>query len=119
MDRTTIDRQSAFSGTREVAERLALRSRPAGKLSARAVAGFTGPLRVRQFKGGQSNPTYLVETPKRHYVLRRKPPGKLLPSAHAVDREFRVICALHRQRFPVAEPMLYCATRASSARRSS
>ena len=57
---------------------------------------------VRQFKGGQSNPTYLLETPARKYVLRRKPPGKLLPSAHAVDREFRVIAALHAQGFPVA-----------------
>ena len=64
---------------------------------------------MRQFKGGQSNPTYLLETPARRYVLRRKPPGKLLPSAHAVDREFRVIRALHAQGFPVAEPLLYCA----------
>ena len=63
---------------------------------------------MRQFKGGQSNPTYLLETPARRYVLRRKPPGKLLPSAHAVDREFRVISALHAQGFPVAEPVLYC-----------
>ena len=68
-----------------------------------------GPLTVQQFKGGQSNPTYLLETPARKYVLRRKPPGKLLPSAHAVDREFRVISALHAQGFPVAEPVLYCA----------
>ncbi len=50
--------------------------------------GFAGPAVVSQFKGGQSNPTYLVETPLRRYVLRRKPPGKLLPSAHAVDREY-------------------------------
>ena len=64
---------------------------------------------VQQFKGGQSNPTYLLETPSRKYVLRRKPPGKLLPSAHAVDREFRVIQALTAKRFPVAEPVLYCA----------
>jgi len=72
------------------------------------VAGFAGPLKVRQFKGGQSNPTYLLETPARRYVLRRKPPGKLLPSAHAVDREFRVISALFRQNFPVPEPVIYC-----------
>jgi aminoglycoside phosphotransferase (APT) family kinase protein len=64
---------------------------------------------VRQFKGGQSNPTYLLETPARKYVLRRKPPGKLLPSAHAVDREFRVILALSKRGFPVAQPVLYCA----------
>ncbi|MGC1464997.1 MAG: phosphotransferase, partial [Pseudolabrys sp.] len=56
---------------------------------------FAGPLTIKQFKGGQSNPTYLLETPERRYVLRRKPPGKLLPSAHAVDREYRVTRALH------------------------
>ncbi len=58
------------------------------------VAGFSGPIGIRQFKGGQSNPTYLLETPSRRYVLRRKPPGALLASAHAVDREYRVIRAL-------------------------
>jgi aminoglycoside phosphotransferase (APT) family kinase protein len=104
----TIDRQVAFSGTKDVAE--PLRFDPARLEShlARAVPGFAGPLSVRQFKGGQSNPTYLLETPARAYVLRRKPPGKLLPSAHAVDREFRVIRALAAQGFPVAEPVLYC-----------
>jgi aminoglycoside phosphotransferase (APT) family kinase protein len=66
-------------------------------------------LDIRQFKGGQSNPTYLLSTPARRYVLRRKPPGKLLASAHAVDREFRVLTALHGQGFPVAEPLAYCA----------
>jgi aminoglycoside phosphotransferase (APT) family kinase protein len=60
------------------------------------VAGFAGPLSVRQFKGGQSNPTYLLITPSHRYVLRRKPPGQLLASAHAVDREYRVITALGR-----------------------
>ncbi|MBV9558033.1 MAG: phosphotransferase family protein, partial [Pseudolabrys sp.] len=70
---------------------------------------FAGPLTIKQFKGGQSNPTYLLATPLRRYVMRRKPPGHLLPSAHAVDREFRVIRALHAQRFPVAAPLLYCA----------
>jgi aminoglycoside phosphotransferase (APT) family kinase protein len=103
-----IDRQIAFTGTKEVAE--LLRFDPA-RLEAylkHKVPGFEGPLVVRQFRGGQSNPTYLLETPARKYVLRRKPPGKLLPSAHAVDREFRVIQALHAQNFPVAEPVLYC-----------
>jgi len=104
-----IDRQVAFTGTKDVAE--PLRFDPAGLevYLSRVVKGFAGPLQVRQFKGGQSNPTYLLETPARKYVLRRKPPGKLLPSAHAVDREFRVISALAAQGFPVAEPVTYCA----------
>jgi aminoglycoside phosphotransferase (APT) family kinase protein len=106
---TSIDRQQAFSGTKEVAAALALDSDRLTAYLAEEVAGFTGPLTIRQFKGGQSNPTYLLQTPARHYVLRRKPPGKLLPSAHAVDREYRVIRALHAQGFPVAEPILYCA----------
>jgi aminoglycoside phosphotransferase (APT) family kinase protein len=104
-----IDRQQAFSGIKDVAVSLRF---DAGRLSrylAEHVVGFAGPLTVKQFKGGQSNPTYLLETPARRYVLRRKPPGKLLPSAHAVDREFRVLRALHAQGFPVAEPILYCA----------
>src|SRR5579883_1071470 len=70
--------------------------------------GFRGPAVATKFPTGQSNPTYLVETPDRRYVLRRKPPGKLLPSAHAVDREHRVISALFAQGFPVPEPVLYC-----------
>jgi aminoglycoside phosphotransferase (APT) family kinase protein len=103
------ERQQAFSGTREVTERLRFdAARLEGYLRDHA-AGFAGPATVSQFKGGQSNPTYLIETPTRRYVLRRKPPGKLLPSAHAVDREFKVISAIHAQGFPVAEPVLYCA----------
>ncbi|MGB6538734.1 MAG: phosphotransferase family protein [Xanthobacteraceae bacterium] len=104
-----IDRQSTYSGTREVAQRLRF---DVGRLEAylrQHIAGFSGPIVISQFKGGQSNPTYLLETPRWRYVLRRKPPGKLLPSAHAVDREYRVISALHAQRFPVPEPVLYCA----------
>ncbi len=103
-----IDRQQAFTGTKEVAEPLRFDSARLEGWLATHVAGFSGPLAVRQFKGGQSNPTYLIETPGRRYVLRRKPPGKLLPSAHAVDREFRVISALYRQNFPVPEPIVYC-----------
>jgi aminoglycoside phosphotransferase (APT) family kinase protein len=70
--------------------------------------GFAGPLGVRQFSGGQSNPTYLLETPARSYVLRRKPPGITLASAHAVDREFRVLRALSVTGFPVPQPHHYC-----------
>jgi aminoglycoside phosphotransferase (APT) family kinase protein len=105
----TIDRQSAFSGTREVAERLQFDAMRLEHYMAEHVPGFAGPIVVSQFKGGQSNPTYLLETLLRRYVLRRKPPGKLLPSAHAVDREFRIISALHGQNFPVPEPVVYCA----------
>ena len=115
-----IDRQRDFTGTKEVADALRFDVASAGKLSRHATSqDFSGPLTVRQFKGGQSNPTYLLETPQRRYVLRRKPPGKLLPSAHAVDREFRVItraaCAgLSGRRTACAVRR----TRASSARRS-
>ena len=103
-----IDRQEAFSGTKEVAAPLALDVARLKSFLASRLPDCSAALSVRQFKGGQSNPTYLLETPGRRYVLRRKPPGKLLPSAHAVDREFRVISALHAQGFPVAEPVLYC-----------
>src|SRR5260370_3149302 len=104
-----IDRQAAFSGTKEVSTVLALDAARLEAFLASRLRDFAPPLTVHQFKGGQSNPTYLLEVSGRRYVLRRKPPGKLLPSAHAVDREFRVISALHAQRFPVAEPVLYCA----------
>ena len=103
-----IDRQIAFSGTKDVAAPLRFDASPLEAYLTAHSPGFAGPLTVRQFKGGQSNPTYLLETPARKYVLRRKPPGKLLPSAHAVDREFRVISALSAQGFPVAKPVLYC-----------
>ncbi|KAB2880796.1 MAG: phosphotransferase family protein [Pseudorhodoplanes sp.] len=104
-----IDRQAAFSGTKDVAGALQFDTARLERYLRAAVDGFCGPLTVKQFKGGQSNPTYLLGTPGRRYVLRRKPPGKLLPSAHAVDREFRVISALHPRGFPVAEPVIYCA----------
>ena len=103
-----LDRQSAFSGTRGVAPHLAFDAQRLEEYLDTNLPGFAGPLTVRQFKGGQSNPTYLIETPARRYVLRRKPPGQLLPSAHAVDREFRVTTALAREGFPVARPQLYC-----------
>jgi aminoglycoside phosphotransferase (APT) family kinase protein len=105
----TLNRQQAFSGTKEAAPALRLDTARLEAYLAQHIPGFAGPLTAQQFKGGQSNPTYLLETPARRYVLRRKPPGKLLPSAHAVDREYRVIGALHAQNFPVAEPLCYCA----------
>lgn len=106
---TGIDRQAAFSGTKEVAAALAIDAQRLSGYLRDHIADITGPLTIRQFRGGQSNPTYLLETPQRRYVLRRKPPGKLLPSAHAVDREFRIISALWTQGFPVPEPFAYCA----------
>ena len=64
---------------------------------------FRGPLTVTKFAGGQSNPTYKIDSISGSYVLRRQPPGKLLKSAHAVDREFRVISALKDSEVPVAK----------------
>ena len=72
------------------------------------VEGFEGPIDLSKFKGGQSNPTYRIDTQGRSYVLRRKPFGELLPSAHAVDREYRVISGLHPTGFPVAKPYGLC-----------
>jgi len=73
-----------------------------------AVKEFRGPMRVEQFQGGQSNPTFLLRTSGGNYVLRRKPAGVLLPSAHAVDREYRVTCALFEAGLPVPEPLVLC-----------
>lgn len=70
--------------------------------------GFGGDLTVQQFRGGQSNPTFLLETGGRNFVLRKKPPGDLLPSAHAVDREFKVISALAGSGVPVPTPHILC-----------
>jgi len=77
------------------------------------VAAFTPPLAVRQFRGGQSNPTFLLsDGAGAQYVMRKQPQGPLLPSAHAVDREFRVISALHPTGFPVPRPLAFGADRA-------
>jgi aminoglycoside phosphotransferase (APT) family kinase protein len=72
------------------------------------IDGFAGPIEVSQFAGGQSNPTFLVQSAKQRFVLRRKPPGKLLPSAHAVEREYRVIAALADTAVPVAKAYALC-----------
>lgn len=74
----------------------------------RTVPGHTGPIEVSQFAGGQSNPTFFVRAGERKYVLRKKPPGKLLPSAHAVDREYRVITALAGTDVPVPRTYGLC-----------
>jgi aminoglycoside phosphotransferase (APT) family kinase protein len=101
-------RQEQNSGTREVADAHRFDDQRLEEYMRSHVEGFQGPLGVSQFKGGQSNPTYLLESPSGKYVLRRKPPGKLLPSAHAVDREFKVISALYAADFPVPRPFVLC-----------
>jgi len=70
--------------------------------------GYTGPLNVQQFEGGLSNPTFLISGGGKKYVLRKKPPGKLLPSAHQVEREYRVMKALEKTDVPVPEMLLLC-----------
>lgn len=72
------------------------------------IDGFNGPLSAEKFSGGQSNPTFLLTTPSKQYVLRRKPPGKLLHGAHAVDREFKVLSALDSSNVPVAKALHLC-----------
>ncbi|MDZ4306346.1 phosphotransferase family protein [Allopontixanthobacter sp.] len=72
------------------------------------VTGFAGPLTLTKFKGGQSNPTYRIDTPGQSYVLRRQPFGTLLPSAHAVDREYMAMAALYPTGFPVPRPFGLC-----------
>jgi aminoglycoside phosphotransferase (APT) family kinase protein len=96
-----MDRTLANTGTRDVADRLRFNEQALERWMLDNVAAFRGPLTVSQFKGGQSNPTYRLDSPSGSYVLRRKPPGKLLPGAHAVEREYRVISALGTAGFPV------------------
>lgn len=102
-------RQEQNSGTRAVREAHRIDEARLLEYLSDTVEGFAGPLEVTQFKGGQSNPTYKLTATSGSYVLRRKPPGKLLPSAHAVDREFRVISALYGAGFPVPRPHVLCA----------
>jgi aminoglycoside phosphotransferase (APT) family kinase protein len=91
-----------FIGTKPVEER--------HRIDLASLEKFLGMkiTRIEQFKGGQSNPTYRFSADGRQFVLRRKPPGKLLPSAHAVDREYRVIKSLWEKQFPVARPHVLC-----------
>lgn len=100
--------EDVFSGTKPVEERHRIDDAALAAWMSANVEGYRGPLEVRQFKGGQSNPTYQLVTAECKYVLRRKPPGKLLPSAHAVDREYKVIAALYPTGFPVARPYALC-----------
>jgi aminoglycoside phosphotransferase (APT) family kinase protein len=103
-----VKKDEEFSGTRPVEERQRFDEPRLDAWMRENVEGYQGPPVVLQFKGGQSNPTYRFDTPGRSYVMRRKPFGKLLPSAHAVDREYRVIDALGKQGFPVAKSHAFC-----------
>ncbi len=102
--------QAAFVGTREVAESHRFDEAALAQYLHDHLPGFQGPLKVEMFKGGQSNPTYKLITPSRTYVMRAKPGpvAKLLPSAHAIEREFRVMKALHTVQFPVPEMFVLC-----------
>ena len=82
--------------------------RPACRLSRAARAGLSRAGAHQPVQGGQSNPTYLVEAESGAYVLRRKPPGKLLPSAHAIEREYAVMAALGKAGFPVPKVHHLC-----------
>ena len=79
-----------------------------GEWLAANVAGFEAPFTIEKFPGGQSNPTYRIDSANGAYVLRRKPFGPILPSAHAIEREYRLIVALHPTGFPVAQPFGLC-----------
>ena len=102
-----MDRTEANSGTREVSERLRFDEAALDRWLSEHIpnGAHDGPIKVSQFKGGQSNPTYRIDTFRSAFVLRRKPPGTLLPGAHAVEREYRVLAALGAQGFPV--PKVY------------
>jgi aminoglycoside phosphotransferase (APT) family kinase protein len=102
------DPAAAAPGTDEVLDTHRFDVAALERYLASRVEGFRGPMSVRQFRGGQSNPTYYVHTASREYVLRRKPPGKLLPSAHAVDREYRVITALAGTGVPAPKTYVLC-----------
>ena len=99
-----------FTGTKPMAESHAFDTAALQAHLQQHLAGFEGPLTVEQFKGGQSNPTYLLATPTRRWALRSKPGpvAKLLPSAHAIEREFRVMAALGGRGFPVPRMELLC-----------
>ena len=99
-------RDEIFSGTKEVDEKLVFNSGNLNDYLKKVIGSEFDIASIKQFKGGQSNPTYLIEDKTKNYVLRRKPPGKLLQSAHAVDREYKVSTALGNTDVSVTET--YC-----------
>ncbi|MET0988495.1 MAG: phosphotransferase family protein, partial [Steroidobacteraceae bacterium] len=103
------NRGAIFTGTEQPPPQLALDLQALHTYLADRVPGVREPLQAAKFKGGQSNPTYLISSGARRFVLRRRPPGKLLESAHAIDREFRVLEGLKSSGVPVPQPFVYCA----------
>ena len=98
----------AYVGTMPVPERHRIDPERLEAFLAERIPGFCGPVAIEQFRGGQSNPTYRLTAGGARYVLRRKPPGKLLPSAHAVDREYRALTALSGSDVPVPRTFCLC-----------
>jgi aminoglycoside phosphotransferase (APT) family kinase protein len=105
-----MSQADSFSGTRAVSAQHRIDEAALARWLQQHMPGFEGPLQVEMFKGGQSNPTYKLITPSTHYVMRAKPGpvAKLLPSAHAIEREFRVMQALHGTDVPVARMHVLC-----------
>jgi aminoglycoside phosphotransferase (APT) family kinase protein len=105
-----MSQNDTFSGTRAVSAQHRIDEAALARWLQQHMPGFTGPLQVEMFKGGQSNPTYKLITPAAEYVMRAKPGpvAKLLPSAHAIEREFRVMQALHGTAVPVAKMHVLC-----------
>ncbi|WP_114521677.1 phosphotransferase family protein [Altererythrobacter sp. ZODW24] len=103
-----MDYEKEMVGTVEVPEQDRLDEAKLTAWMNANVEGFAGPISMTKFKGGQSNPTYRVDTPSKSYVLRRQPFGKLLPSAHAVDREYKAMASLHPTGFPVPRAYGLC-----------
>ena len=97
-----------FSGTKEVADNLAFDLSALNDYLGDQSSNVPEVLDYKQFKGGQSNPTYLLTTAEGEYVLRRKPPGKLLKSAHAVDREYKVLTGLNNTNVPTPKTSILC-----------
>jgi len=108
MSNDSATAEEIYAGTKPVDAKHRIDEGALAAWMAANVVDYDGPLTISQFKGGQSNPTYRLDTPGASYVLRRKPPGKLLVSAHAIDREFRVISALCEAGYPVPRPYGLC-----------
>jgi aminoglycoside phosphotransferase (APT) family kinase protein len=104
----TANAQTQFSGTMPVSSRQSIDRAALEAYLTQHVPGFEGPLTIEQFKGGQSNPTFKLITPQHNYVMRCKPGpvAKLLPSAHAIEREYRIMQALKETEVPV--PTMHC-----------